>query len=232
MRNIRPTPSMVIALIALFVALGGTGYAAFKIPKNSISSQHVVNGSLQKVDISKNALTALKGKAGPRGIRGEVGPAGPQGSTGLQGATGPQGSKGDKGATGAPWPYNNALPSGTTAKGVFAPGGTGAGGGSIAQEGVSFGWVMADFPVIHYVDLGATPPAECPGTPTDPRAQPGHLCLYEADGANVSGVCVFNPAHTNDPSCAATALRGFGIGITSMTSGDFWLQGSWAVTAA
>ena len=226
MLKFRPTPSMLIALIALFVALGGTGYAAFQIPSNSISSRHVINGSLQKVDLSKKTVAALRGHVGPRGLRGEVGPSG------QQGATGPQGPKGDKGATGDPWPYNNVLPSGKTVRGVFAPGGTAADANSIAQEGVSFGWGMADFPIVHYIEFGATPPPECPGTPTAPQAQAGHLCIYEADSVNVSGVCVFNPAHTSDPSCTATSLRGFGIGITSETSGDFWLQGSWAVTRA
>ena len=232
MLKIRPTPAMIVALVALFVALGGTGYAAFQIPKNSVGSQHVINGSLQKVDFSKQALTALKGKTGPRGARGVAGAIGPAGVPGPDGATGPQGPKGDKGATGDPWPYNNALPSGKTAKGVFAPGGTASGSNSIAQEGVSFGWVMAIFPTIHLIDVGAAPTTECPGTATSPAALAGHLCVYAADAANVSGVCIFNPAHTNDPSCMATSARGFGIGITSAAAGDFWLQGSWAVTAA
>lgn len=193
-----------------------------QIAPHTINSKHLVDHTIQAHDLSKTLVNSL------HGARGATGPAGPQGP---QGATGPQGPKGDKGATGDPWPYNNALPSGKTARGVFAPGGTAADADSIAQEGVSFGWTLANFPTVHYIELGATPPPECPGTPTGPQAQPGHLCIYEADSVNVSGVCVFNPAHTNDPSCTATSLRGFGIGITSATSGNSWLQGSWAVTA-
>jgi hypothetical protein len=60
---------MIVALIALFVALGGTGYAAFKLPRNSVGSQHVINGSLQKVDFSKKAVKALRGNTGARGAQ-------------------------------------------------------------------------------------------------------------------------------------------------------------------
>lgn len=100
MLKFRPTPSMLIALIALFVALGGTGYAAFQIPSNSISSRHVINGSLQKVDLSKKTLAALRGHVGPRGLRGEVGPTGSQGATGPQGPKGDKGDRGDRGPKG------------------------------------------------------------------------------------------------------------------------------------
>lgn len=231
----RPSPSLVISLVALFVALGGTGYAAFNLPKNSVGSGHVINGSLQKVDLSKKTVIALKGKTGPRGAQGVAGldgDVGPPGAAGPQGATGPKGDKGDKGATGEPWTLNSGIPSGKTLRGVFAPGGTAFAPDSVAQEAVSFGFTLSDFPTVHFIE-GATAPPECPGTVTSPSAQPGHLCLYVAEAPNVSGWCVFNPAHTYDPdpACLRTSLRGFGIGITSAAAGDFWLQGSWAVTA-
>ena len=31
-----PSPALAVALLALFVALGGTGYAALKLPNNSV----------------------------------------------------------------------------------------------------------------------------------------------------------------------------------------------------
>src|SRR5215208_415697 len=77
-----PSPATFISLAALFVALGGTGYAVSKLPKNSVGSAQVVNGSLQKVDLSRKAVTALKGN------RGRQGPAGAQGAAGVAGATG------------------------------------------------------------------------------------------------------------------------------------------------
>ncbi len=79
-----------IALLALFLALGGTTYAASTalIGKNTVASPQVVNGSLQTKDLSKKARTALKGNRGPRGLQG------PKGATGAQGAQGAQGIQG------------------------------------------------------------------------------------------------------------------------------------------
>jgi len=48
-----PSPATMISLAALFVALGGTGYAAVALaPKNSVGSAQVINGSLLKKDLS------------------------------------------------------------------------------------------------------------------------------------------------------------------------------------
>jgi len=51
-----------VAYVALFAALSGTSYAAATklLPKNSVGSRQVINGSLQKVDLSKKAVAALK----------------------------------------------------------------------------------------------------------------------------------------------------------------------------
>ena len=58
-----------IALLALFLALGGTTYAASTAlgPRNSVASPQVVNGSLQTKDLSAKARKALKGNRGLRG---------------------------------------------------------------------------------------------------------------------------------------------------------------------
>ncbi len=37
----RPSPAMVVSLAALFVALGGTGYAAIVLPANSVGTKQV-----------------------------------------------------------------------------------------------------------------------------------------------------------------------------------------------
>ena len=81
----RPSPAIIISLVALFVALGGTSYAVALAPKNSVNSASVINGSLQKKDLSKSAVKTLKGN---RGLRGAVGAAGAAGAAGPVGATG------------------------------------------------------------------------------------------------------------------------------------------------
>lgn len=72
---------MVVACIALIVALGGTGYAAIKLPRNSVTSAQVKNRSLLAVDFKLGQLP-----------RGPIGPAGPAGPAGPQGPAGPGGS--------------------------------------------------------------------------------------------------------------------------------------------
>jgi Collagen triple helix repeat (20 copies) len=85
-----------IAMLALFFALGGTAVAASNslLPKNSVGTKQVINGSLAKADLSGKAVKALKGNKGARGIPGA---AGPQGPAGPQGAQGPQGLQGPPG---------------------------------------------------------------------------------------------------------------------------------------
>jgi hypothetical protein len=84
-----------LALLALFVVLGGTSYAAVNaLPKNSVGSKQVINGSLQTLDLSRKARAALKGNRGPRGFTGAQGAQGAKGATGAQGARGPTGIQG------------------------------------------------------------------------------------------------------------------------------------------
>lgn len=82
-----------IALLALFLALGGTTYAASTalIGNNTVASPQVVNGSLKTKDLSAKARKALKGN---RGLRGPVGAKGDTGAAGAKGATGAQGIAG------------------------------------------------------------------------------------------------------------------------------------------
>jgi len=63
--NHRPSPAMVVALIALFVALGGTGYAAVKlngknIKDNSIPGTKVRNRTLTGRNVKKDSLTGTE----------------------------------------------------------------------------------------------------------------------------------------------------------------------------
>jgi len=87
----------VVATLALFVALGGSSYAAIKVTgrevrDESLTGRDIRDGSLRARDLRAGTL-----KSGPRGERGATGAAG---ATGAQGATGPVGAKGDTGATG------------------------------------------------------------------------------------------------------------------------------------
>jgi hypothetical protein len=92
----------LVAYLALFVALSSTGYAASTklLPKNSVGSAQVINGSLQKSDLSGRAIAALHGARGLRGLMGAQGALGPPGPMGAQGAQGIQGEQGPRGPAG------------------------------------------------------------------------------------------------------------------------------------
>jgi len=52
----RPSPALVLALLALIVALGGTGYAATQLPKNSVGSKQVKNASVKAKDLKPGVV--------------------------------------------------------------------------------------------------------------------------------------------------------------------------------
>ena len=86
-----PSPALAVALLALFVALGGTGYAALKLPKNSVSSKQIRKGAVRNADIASNAVTGAKVKRGSlddTDFKAGALPKGPQGSQGASGAAG------------------------------------------------------------------------------------------------------------------------------------------------
>lgn len=85
---LRPTPALVVALLALAVASSGAAYA-FAIPKASVGTKQlktaavtgakVKDGSLTAQDLAAGALTS--GPAGPQGVPGPQGPQGVPGPT-------------------------------------------------------------------------------------------------------------------------------------------------------
>jgi hypothetical protein len=87
---------MTVALVALSVALGGTGYAAVKLPKNSVGSAQIKTGAVTGAKVRDGSLFANDFAAGqiPKGPRGDSGPQGPAGPTGAPGAAGAPGAPG------------------------------------------------------------------------------------------------------------------------------------------
>ena len=53
----RPSPAMVVALIALFVALSGVGWAATKLGKNTVGAKQVKDSSLTGTEVADDSLT-------------------------------------------------------------------------------------------------------------------------------------------------------------------------------
>jgi hypothetical protein len=137
----RPSPSTVLAFIAVFAASGGIGYAAgsigsAQIKDNAIQSRDVKDGTLQAKDLSGSALDDLEGDAGPAGAKGAAGTPGAPGAPGANGANGAEGPKGADGTNGLKGSDGAAGPAGPTGS-AGTVGATGAKGatGSTGPSG-------------------------------------------------------------------------------------------------
>src|SRR3954468_3850498 len=77
----------VTATLALFIALGGTSYAAMTLPRNSVGSTQIRTGAVHSSEIAKKAVKlrdiATSARSSLRGKTGPVGPAGPQGAPAI-----------------------------------------------------------------------------------------------------------------------------------------------------
>ena len=85
----------VTSVIALFVALGGTGYAAVTLPRNSVGSAQIRSHAVGSSELKSSAVTSralrnrsvtlgdisVSARASLRGAMGPQGPAGPAGPT-------------------------------------------------------------------------------------------------------------------------------------------------------
>ena len=80
----------VIATIALFVALGGSSYAALKLPRNSVGSSQIRSGAVQSRHLAGSLKSALAGgghkvfyaaiAAGGKQVRGDATGGGVEGT--------------------------------------------------------------------------------------------------------------------------------------------------------
>ena len=147
---------------------------------------------------------------------------------------GAKGDKGDPGNAGPPGPFPTTLPSGKTLTGTFglAGGKIGGGGDDFANDTISFAYPLAQVPTVHFIKNGDPVPAGCTGgTAAAPKADAGHLCVFEGStsGASGQGTCSLTQnvcdQDTTDSAKYGTTVRAFGTGSR------WYSTGSWAVTA-
>jgi hypothetical protein len=101
--------SNAIALAALFVALGGTSYAAMTLPAGSVGTKQLRNGAVTAAKVKKGSLLAKDFKSG-------------QLPAGRQGPKGDLGAPGNPGAPGTARAYALVNSDGTFISGVPHPG--------------------------------------------------------------------------------------------------------------
>ena len=210
--------SIALAATALLVSVlvaTPLGQAAGRLvlPKNSVGMKQLKKNAVTAAKVKNGSLLAADFKAGQL-------PAGPQGA---KGDPGPQGPQGDPGSIGV-------VPSGKTIRGVYALSFDAADGAGTTS--FSFGALLPAAPwapPANFIDLGEGPTASCPGSPSNPQAAPGNLCVYEAHGSHTdSGATMFHPSsgltYQADP-------YGAGLWKTSFGTGRAESYGTWAATA-
>lgn len=121
-------PATLIAMLALFIAIGGTATAASglingksikkgtitakQLKKNAVTGKKIKNRTITKNKLNKKLVKAFTKTGGPAGPTGATGP---KGSNGAVGATGPAGAKGATGPKGSTGGKGQAGPAGIVA---------------------------------------------------------------------------------------------------------------------
>jgi hypothetical protein len=96
----RPSPALVIACIALFASLGGTGYAATQVHFGATSAKAKSKHKTTPKPLTTSQVNKLIATYVAAHHLGAVGPAGPQGPAGANGSNGSNGGEGKTGPQG------------------------------------------------------------------------------------------------------------------------------------
>ncbi len=246
------TAGLVVSIVALVAALGGSAFAAAKF----VTKQEATK-------IAQREAKKFPGPAGPAGAAGAAGAAGPQGPAGAAGKAGSTGPTGNTGTTGPTGPAPSVL------TGVWSAGGEkGAAGGSVPLlASISYLLGLKNTPKVVYVGApggffktetgleaividqetgkvtsSAQTPAELEvlcgsGTIANPSAKPGSLCVFaqveEAIPADLAKLFLaessnfwINPTPKNGVALPFT-LKEAELGFE--TTGGI-AKGSWAVS--
>jgi hypothetical protein len=157
------------------------------------------------------------------------GPAGKNGLNGLNGANGLNGTNGKNGSNGTngqDLTSHTPLPSGQSESGAFALGG-GTSTGGFAATGISFSQPLAA-PIEAGHVIRNAPKATSTHCSGLGKADPGYVCLYEAENSSMNFFDAFGFAGEGKSGYANT--YGFSLYYSIAGSGGF-VDGSWTVTA-
>lgn len=251
----RPTlqsPSMAVALTALFVALGGTGYAATQVgnarsatpakakPKHKTKplTRSVVtaifNSLFAKSDDATKDLRELNAYLAATAVPNAKHATNADSATAATNAAHATNADqlGGVGA-GAYQQYGATLPSGQTESGEWGAGGDAAGGYPNAGAGAR---AFPQYPVplgfaidgTHAIYVSGATATHCPGAG---QADPGYLCVYQTtiqSGNTPNSSTIFNP---DAGGSSGAGKYGFSIFLSAFTGGVWYVGGVYSVTA-
>jgi hypothetical protein len=228
----RPSPSLVISVIALFVALGGTGYAATTLAKNSVGSKQLKKKAVTNSKLASNAVTGSKVKnnslTGADVFESSLGkvPSAASADAAAHATNADTAANATHATTADKVPFPTVLPTGQTVTGTFAmrgPNGT-------AASAITFPVPLAAAPTVHIILIGQPAPAGCSGDSSNPGADSGNVCIFEGFNFNANALQTCNP--NGGGSCMSNTSTRFGTGvIASAAASSLWDEfGTWAAT--
>lgn len=148
-----PSPALVVASIALAISLGGTGYAALRLPANSVGTPQLKQNAVTSIKVRNGALRLLDFAPVERpklkGDKGEPGAAGAKGDRGDKGDKGDKGDPGPAGVTGLQRVFGpgTSIPAGgTTSLFASCPSGKRVLGGGASAGNSTQGIVYSSVP--------------------------------------------------------------------------------------
>jgi hypothetical protein len=226
----RPGGATLIACVALFVALGGTGYAAFSLPKNSVGSKQLKNNAVTTGKLKNGAVTAGKLKNGAVTAGKLKNGAVTAGKINASGLTVPTALH----ANSANNATNAATAATVTGQGTLASGKTEIGivGGAF-QNGPTVSSPLAvtvTFPVLAPAALTGSsievaPTASCTGSTANPTAAAGFVCIYPDIMIAASGI-------SGDTGVNGDKKLGFELDwVATSANQESSVRAEWAYTA-
>jgi hypothetical protein len=224
----RPGGATVIASVALFVALGGTGYAAFSLPKNSVGSKQLKNNAVTTGKLKNGAVTA--GKINASGLTVPNALHANSATTAITATNATNATNASNAIT-----ATNATTAATaTGQGTLASGKTEIGiVGGVFQNGPTVSSplaVTATFPVLAPVPLTGSsievaPTASCTGSTANPTAAAGFVCIYPDIIIAASGI-------SGDTGVNGDKKLGFELDWVAISANqESSVRAEWAYTA-
>lgn len=208
MRNLRqraPSPALVVAIVALFAALGGTSYAAFGVPNNSVGTKQLRNKAVSNAKLGPNSVGTGKIRNG----------AVTASKLNVSGVTVP---------TASTVSGQGTLASGRTEIGII---------GGVFQNGPTVGSPMATaitFPLLAPVALSGSniqvaPTANCTGSAANPTAARGFVCIYPDVTNQAAGI-------SGDTGVNGNKRLGFELDwVATVANSQSSVRAEWAYTA-
>jgi hypothetical protein len=218
--------SLVVALVALFVALGGGAYAATttrmghnQLAPNSVWHNNIGKGSVHMDNLTSSLKAALDktGKTGATGATGPQSPAGPQGPAGTGSGGNPAGTGIPTGPQGPPGPSGVNDPMVYRFSGASGPDSSSCSGNwandtydatFIVEPQSDGSYVVSKLVKGTFITIAGAPqpnPSSCPG-PTETGGVTG--AFYGTETFTVAADTDFNPYASCDASCTPHQTSG------------------------